>query len=232
MASELESDLRDTVDWGRKWLVDFSAGKTQLVLFDRSKDTGDIDVKMDGSVVKEKTSFKMVGLTFSSKLDWDSYIVSIAKTASKKIGALIRSMKFLSPEVALYLYKSTIRPCMEYCCYVWAGAPSCYLELLDNLQKRICRTVGPSLAASLEPLAHRRKIASLSLFYRYYFGRSSSELAELVPLPYSRRMSTRYSGRLHDFSVTIPGCYMDVYVNSFFPRTARLWNSLPMECFP
>ena len=133
LASELESDLRDTMDWGRKWLVDFSAGKTQLVLFDRSKNTGVIDVKMDGSILEEKTSFKMLELTFSSKLDWGSYIVCIAKTASKKIGALIRSMKFLSPEVALYLYKSTIRPCMEYCCQIWAGAPSCYLELLDKL---------------------------------------------------------------------------------------------------
>ena len=88
---------------------------------------------MDGSVLEEKPSFKMLGLTFSSKLDWGSYIISIAKTTSKKIAALIRSMKFLSPEVALYLYKSAIRPCMEYCCHVWAGAPSCYLELFDNL---------------------------------------------------------------------------------------------------
>ena len=187
---------------------------------------------MDGSVLEDKTSFKMLGLTFSSKLDWGSYIVSIAKTATKKIGALIRSMKFLSPEVALYLYKSTKGPCMEYCCHVWAGAPSCYLELLDKLQKRICRTVGPSLAASLEPLAHHRNVASVSLFYRYYFGRCSSELAQLVPLPYSRGRSTHYSDRLHDFSVTIPRCYKDVYVNSFFPHTARLWNSLPLECFP
>ena len=93
---------------------------------------------------------------------------------------------------------------MEYCCHAWAGAPSCYLELLDKLQKRICRTVGPSLAASLEPLAHRRNVASLSLFYRYYFGRCSSELAQLVPLPYSQGRSTCYSDRLHDFSVTIP----------------------------
>ena len=228
MVSELESDLRDTVDWGRKWLVDFSAGKTQLVSFDRSKNTGAIDVKMNGFVLEEK----MLGLTFSSKLDWGSYIVSIAKTASKKIGAFTRSMKFLSPEVALYLYKSTICPCMEYCCHVWAGAPSCYLELLDKLQKRICRSVGPSLAASLEPLAHHRNVASLSLFYRYYFGRCSSELAQLVPLPYSPGRSTRYSDRLHDFSVTIPRCYKDVYVSSFFPRTARLWNSLPIERFP
>ena len=186
-ASDLwQSDLRDTLDWGRRWLVDFNAGKTQLVSFDRSKNTGAIDVKMDGSVLEEKTSFKMLGLNFSSKLDWGSYIVSIAKTASKKIGVLIRSVKFLSPEDALYLYKSTIRLCIEYFCHVWAGAPRCYLELLDKLQKWICRTVGPSLAASLEPLAHRRNVASLSLFFRYYFGRCSSELAQLVPLPYSR----------------------------------------------
>ena len=174
----------------------------------------------------------MLRLTFSSKLDWGSYIISIAKTASKKIGALIRSMKFLSPEVALYLYKSTICPCMEYCCHVWAGAPSCYLELLDKLQKGIWRTVGPSLAACLEPLAHCRNVARLTLFYSYYFGRCSSELVQLVPVPFSQRLSTHYSDRLHEFSVTIPRCYKDLYVNSFFPRTARPWNSLSIYYFP
>ena len=64
------------------------------------------------------------------------------------------------------------------------SASKCYLELLEKLLIRICRTVGPSLAASLEPLAHRR----------------------------------------------ISRCCKDVYVNSFFPHTARLWNSLPIEC--
>ena len=120
---------------GKKWLVDFNAGKTQLVSFHRSNNDGSIDMKIDGSVFEVKSSFKMLGLTFSSKLDWGSYIIFIAKTGSKRIGALICSMKFLSPEVSLYLYKSTIRPCVEYCCHVWAGAPSCYLELLDKLQK-------------------------------------------------------------------------------------------------
>ena len=232
LASELESDLQDTVDRGKKWLVDFNAVKTQLVSFDWSNNTGSIDVKMDGSVLEEKSSFKMLRLTFSCKLNCGSYITSIAKTASKKIEALIRSKKFLSLVVALYLYKSTISPCMEYCCHVWVRAPSCYLELLDKLQKRICRTAGPSLAASLEPLTHRGNVASLSLFYRHYFGRCSSELAQLVPVPFSQGRSTCYSNRLHDFSVTIPRCYKDVYVNSFFPRIARLWNSLRIESFP
>ena len=79
---ELQSDLQDTVDWGKKWLVDFNAGKTQLVLFDQSNNNGSIDAKMDWSVFEEKSSLKMLGLTFSSKLDWSSSIISIAKTAS------------------------------------------------------------------------------------------------------------------------------------------------------
>ena len=144
---------------------------------------------MDGSVLKDKSSFKILTLT-SSKLHCGSYIISIAKTASKKIGALIHCMRFLSPEVALDLYKSTIYPFMKYYCQFMADAPSCYLELLDKLQKRIWRTVGPSLPASLEPLAHRRNLTSLNLFYWYYFGRCSSKLVQLVPFPYCRGRST------------------------------------------
>ena len=90
LASELQSDLPDTVDWGRKWLVDFNAGKTQLVSFDRSNNIGAIGVKMGGSVLEEKPSFnKMLGLTFSSKLNWGSYIISTVKTASKTVAVWV-----------------------------------------------------------------------------------------------------------------------------------------------
>ena len=191
------------MDWGEKWLVDFNAEETQLTLFDRSTNTGAIEIKIYGSVLEEKWYFKMMGLTFFSKLDRGPYIISIAKTASNKIGALIHSMKFLSAEVALHLYESTIQPCMEYCCHVWAGAPCCYWFL--------------HVLPFLETLAHRQNVASLSLFFRHYFGGCSSKLAQLVPLPYSWRRSTHYSDRLHDFSVTME-----------FSNYGRLWNSLPI----
>ena len=150
------------MDWGRKWLVNFKAGKTELFSFDRSNSNGAIDVKIDGSALE--------GLTFYSKLGWESYIISIAKTVSKTIGALMHSMKSLSPEVALYLYESTMWPCMKYCCHVWAGAPCCYLKLLDKLQKCICRNTGLPLAASLEPLHHGQNLANLHLCYRYNYS--------------------------------------------------------------
>ena len=65
------------MDWGRKWIVDSNAGKTQLVSFDWFNNTGAINVKMDGPVLEEKSFFKMLGLTFSFKLDWGSYTISI-----------------------------------------------------------------------------------------------------------------------------------------------------------
>ena len=113
----------------------------------------------------------------------------------------------------------------------WYYAPSYYLKMLD-IQKWICRIVALLITCFLSCLAHHWNIASLSLFMWYFFGRCSSELVQLVPLPYSQGRSSCYFDRLHDFSVTIPRCYKDVYVNSFFPRTARLWNCQSIECFP
>ena len=75
----------DTVDWGKKWLNDFNAGKTQLVLFDQSNNFGSIDVKMNGPVLEEKSSFKMLGLTFTYKLDWDSTVYILLKLLSRKL---------------------------------------------------------------------------------------------------------------------------------------------------
>ena len=87
-------------------------------------------------------------------------------------------------------------------------------------------------AAFLVPLAHHWNVNSISLFNSYYFGRCWSELAELVTIPYSQGTSTGYFDRFHDFFVTIPRCYKDIYVNSFFPARAILWNSLPIKSFP
>ena len=97
----------------------------------------------------------------------------------------------------------------------------------------MCRAVDPSFAVSLEPLAYGLGVVSLGFFYKYYFGRCSSEIVKLIPLPYSHWRSSCYSNRLHNFSDALLQSYFDdAYVKSFFPRTARLWNSMPTESSP
>ena len=68
LASELESDLRDIVNWGRKWLVDFNAEKTQLVLFDPSNNNGAIDEKIGGSFLRKNHFLRCWG--WVSLLNW------------------------------------------------------------------------------------------------------------------------------------------------------------------
>ena len=94
--------LQDTADWGRNWIFDFIARKTQLVSFNCLSNWGTIDVKKDGYFLVKKSLFKMLGLFFSSKLNLSCYIVSIAKTASPKIVALIRFVKFLNLPLDLH----------------------------------------------------------------------------------------------------------------------------------
>ena len=75
--------------------------------------------------------------------------------------------------------------------------------MLDKLQKGYVGMLVLHLLPH-EPLAHRRNKASLCLFYRYYFGRCSYELVQLVPLPYSRGRSTRYSDGFQSFLSPLP----------------------------
>ena len=139
-----------------------------------------------------------------------------------KVGSLLRCKGFLTRETILYLYKSTIRPCIEYCCHLWAGAPASCLSLLDRIQQRICNVVGPNLSSKLDSLSHRRNVASLSLFYKYFHGYCSSELSSLVPRLRTFKRSTRLATSSHQLTVQLPTCHKSLYSNSFFPRTSAL----------
>ena len=188
---------------------------------------------MNDIELPEKTSFRLLGLTFTRSMDWKPYIQSIATAASRNVGSLYRAQRSLTPGSILYLYKSTIRPCMEYCSHIWGGAPRSHgLDLLDQVQKQVVSLVGSGLSFDLQALSHRRDVASPNLFYKYYHGKCSSEFADLVPSNRVTVRSTRFSEQMHRHTVNSPMCRSKFYQSSFFPRTAALWSSLTNECFP
>ena len=228
----LESDLRDIVEWGKKWLVTFNAGKTKLLSVSKCHRATPFSIAMNGEDLPENNSFRLLGLTFSKSLTWNEYVEAIAKAAAQKVGSLYRARAYLTPECILYLYKACIRPCMEYCCHLWAGAPAHLLNLLDKIQNRVSNMIGPQLSLKLQPLSHRRDVASLSLFYKYFHGHCSEELASLVPPRKVFTRHTRQAAKAHEFTVEEPFISKNFRRSSFFPRTSHLWNSLPSECFP
>ena len=111
VSSEIESDLQGTVD---------ETGSGVLILVLEKLNLLYLTSLVTGSVLEERSSLKMLGLSIFSNLDWGT--VCIAETGYNVIEALICSSLFFSPEVAFYLYESTMQYFMEYS-HVWAGAP-------------------------------------------------------------------------------------------------------------
>ena len=123
-----------------------------------------------------------------------------------------------------------MRPCLEYCSYIWGSSP--YTSLLDRVESKAIRLSGDlSLTSTHDPLSLRRKVASLSLFYRYYFGHCSDELAALIPPPMAWPCFTQQATFSH-YCVELSNARINRFSDGFFPSASRLWNSLPSSVFP
>ena len=234
LAADLSSDLENIQNWGNEWLVTFNAAKTKLLSFHHHRKPPDLSpVQMSETTLSEALCLdRLLGLKITPDLKWNEYIREVAKVAGKMVGSLFRSRKYLTPASMLYLYKSQIRPLMEYCCHIWGGAAQTSLSCLDRVQRRLRYLVGDELFSTLPPLSHRRDVASLSLFYRYYNGKCSKELHSLIPPKKEFGRETRLSRKSHEHTLSIPTVGNKYHGQSFIPRTSKQWNALPSECFP
>ena len=171
-------------------------------------------------------------LSISSNLTWKPHIHSIAKHASEKHGFLFRTRGYFSPSQLLTIYKSKIRPSLEYCSLVWGGAPKSSLHLLDRVQSKAIRLINnPNLTNYLQSLFYRRLVADLVISYRCFHGYCSQEVKNIIPDPVKRVRTTRSSTYSHPFQVTLPNPRTLPHKSSFMPRTSQLWNSLtPTNC--
>ena len=233
LVSEVEGSLGRASEWGRKNLVLFNPTKTQVCAFTAKKDPFVIAPQFQGVLLHISESIGILGVEISSKVQFGSHLVDKAKLASNKLGILNRARRYFTPSQRLVLYKAQVRPHVEYCSHLWAGAPKYQLDPLDSLQRRAIRIVGdPNLTDGLESLERRRDFGSLCVLYRLFHGECSEELFDLVPPSPFYHRTTRHRSRVHPF-------YLEAYTSStvrfqrsFLPRTCKLWNELPAAVFP
>ena len=133
-ASLLSNDLTVIEKWGKDNLVSFNQSKTKQAVISRKRNQNFPAVFMNGDELDASASFTQLGLSLSSNLTWKTHIHSLAKHASQKLGFLTRARGFFSSSNLLSIYKSQIRPSLEYCSHVWGGAPKSTLCLLDKVQ--------------------------------------------------------------------------------------------------
>nr|CAI5828957.1 unnamed protein product [Callosobruchus analis] len=190
-------------------------------------------VEMQGHPLVESPSIKLLGISISNNMSWHDHVATIAKTACQKLGVLFRCRRLYTPEQLLLLYKAQIRPSLEYCSHIWGCAPKHPLKLLDSIQNRAVRLIDThNLTKDLHSLEHRRRVAGLSLFYRFYHGRCSSELSQIITPKAVRTRNTREVLHAHPYQVEVPTPRTSLLQHSFFWKTLTLWNELPGSLFP
>jgi hypothetical protein len=177
-------------------------------------------------------SIDLLGISISGKMSWRPHIASLTRAAAMKMGALYRVRTYFSPSQLMRLYVGTIRPVIEYCSHVWGGCQS--TSMLASIERRARRLIGsPAICESLDSLTLRRTVGSLAVFYRFFHGKCSVELASCVPplMPPPPR-PTRLALARHPLSIVETQSRTVRHGCSFFPATIRLWNSLPPDVFP
>ena len=177
---------------------------------------------------------KLLGVTFTSDLSWSVHVTSLAKRASRLLGMLRRAQWILPQSGKVTAYKAFVRPLMEYASPVWSGGASSALQLLDKIQNRAISIFDITNPVNLciQPLFHRRNVASLCVFYKFFNQPATSELKMLIPGLATRPRCTRLTSALHRFALEFRKSRTSSHLRSFIPCIGRLWNELLQNVFP
>ena len=231
--SDIEHSLERVSEWGKRNLVEFNPSKTQVCAFTTKKFPFVVAPHFRNTPLSISKSIGILGVDISSDVQFRSHLENKVKLASRKLGVLNRAKQYFTSRQRLLLYKSQVRPHVEYCSHIWAGAPRYQLNPFDSVQRRAVRIVDdPDLTNGLEHLSLRRDIGSLCVFYRLYNGECSKELFDLVPTSRFYHRTARHRGGVHPHFLD-PGWARTVrFRRMFLPRTLGMWNELPPEVFP
>ena len=227
MSSTINSDLQGISEWGTRNLVKFNTSKTLPLTNSLSNTPSNYPIIFEDSEIPPFNSINILGLQISSRLSWRVHIVQIAKSASKKLRVLFRCKQYFNSAQLFKLYTGFIHPCLEYCSHIWGSSP--YTSLLDRVESKAIFLIGdPSLTSTLDSLSLRRKVASLSLFYHYYFHCCDEVAAcNCIPPPMAQLCSTRQASFAHNYCVELSDARISRFSNGFFPSASHLLNSHP-----
>ena len=236
-AGRLNSDLNKISVWADKWLVTMNPVKSRNVVFSlkRNKQVHP-PLFLNSNIVKYAESHTHFGLTLQSSMSWRKHIVQVFEKASKRLNMLKFVTFKVDRPILTSLYKSLIRPLMEYGDVIWNNCYDCDSALLDGVQYEAAKLVtgaikGTSSARlhkelAWESLSRRRKLHLLCQFYKIVKNLAPYYLSELLPKLSSERTNYRLRSRKN---FTQFSCRTSRFQKSFFPSAITGWNSLNLD---
>jgi hypothetical protein len=212
---------------GLDWNVTFNPSKCEQIIISNKVSNSFPQIVFEDAAIPISNSVKLLGVTIDSSLNWSSHIECQSRKAAQMLGCLARARHLIPAHHMVTLYKAKIRPVLEYCSTVWGSACDTNLKLLDQVEKRAARIIGPSFNVPYD-LGTRRTVGGLAFVHKLLQGRGSNELQALLPgfVPRSCYL-LRSSTKNHKFTFQIPFCRTEQRKRSFMIKYSEIWNTLP-----
>ena len=232
---KLQEDLNHLCDWSTKWLLQFNVSKCGMIHYGKG-DAGHTYTMRDGDstrdlrVIEEE---KDLGVLFDSSLTFSKHIGTIANKATKIVGVIRRSFDYMDEQMFKTLYKSMVRPHLEYANTIWSPFLKRDIEKLEKVQRRATKIV-PALRdlpystrlllLDLPTLAYRRLRGDLIQVFKIVHGIQDVERSSLFV------MTTNVEGlRGHDLKLSKQRSQTRLRQNCFSQRVCSAWNKLPVS---
>ena len=235
----LQEDIDAVQTWSSDWNATFNSAKSQQMVVGRHGCATGGNLVLGGDKLQQVCTVSHLGLTLASTLKWSDHVSGILKRAAPKAAAL-KTLGYrarVSVDTMSLLYKTILRPRLEYASIAWGNCSATDSRRLERLQLSVARVVmhqrrHPSMSKSQlkqlgwPTLAWRRRRAKLIYFWKLVNNQGPPCLSSRIPKSVNNRCeySLRNTG-----TVELPACSSSLYLSSFIPSSCLLWNSLPPE---
>lgn len=231
---KLQTDLDNLCDWSREWKLSFNATKCKVLHIGHKNEQFRYTMQdTDGNFVNitSVTSEKDLGVTFDCDLNFNQHITNIVNKAQSCLGLIYRSFECLDREMFLHLYKSLVRPILEYGSSVWSPFLKKDIKRIEDIQRRATK-----LVTGLKHLTYEERLKELGLVTLEY-RRDRADMIQIYKATHNfdhLKWDTLFTLasedlRGHHLKFRVNKSKHNVRRNSFSVRTVHFWNSLSQE---
>ena len=232
-SKQLQKDLNSSCDWSDKWLLRFNVGKCGIMHYGNQEVTHTYTMQEDGVQrnVTETQEEKDLGVLFDPSLKFSKHVGLIASRANRILGVIKRFFDYMDQEMFCILYKTLIRPHLEYANSIWSPLLQKDKELLEKVQRRATKII-PEIkdlpyqdrleTLKIPTLSYRRLRGDLIQVYKILHGVNDVQKEAFF------EMSSEETGtRGNSMKIQKKHARLNIRKNSFTHRIVSPWNRLP-----
>ena len=231
----LQRDLDLLQTWAHKWNMSYNPVKCEFLRITNKQNRTYFPYSIQDTLIREVTQAKYLGVTLNNKLTWNNHIANITGKANSVHGFMHRNFNNCPSKIKSALYKSMMRPILEYAGNVWSPHCDKDIQCMERVQRRAARFAANCYSRyhsvtdmmqklNWPTLKQRRNESKLVMMYKIIHG--YVHIQSTLPLVQS---FTNGVTRGHHNKYLQPATRTDVYKYSFFPSAIKLWNTLPEE---